>query len=523
MARVDVSGSETGSVNELDSVTIGGAGGTRTFGSSTTTPRAGLRSWRAVQTTPTSAGNIYGTITRAMSTGCVRFSFRFVTLPPSQDSIVSLRDNLGNGFCFGLNVSVNRMQVEDGAVAGNSSGSVEFTEPVVAGVWYDAYIRWNVSGATKQFWASFSNQELFLEQTSWSGTSVQNLNFGISTPPRSGLTSMEVLFDDIIIDNSNAAIDHGRFLVALRPNSDNLKDLLIPAAGTHFDDVSDNADGTFVQTTLAAAQFDLYGLTDCGIDTAIPALSRTIPAVYASIRAGGATDSVAATDQRIGLQLAGVNSALAQPTVSLTPTTKRAILVATTNPSGGNWSPADLNGLQIFVGKNASTLADIYTYIEVWVTAEVAIHINIAETAALADSEVVRGRPALTETITLAEVLNPRISVVLADTIALAESMDTRVRLDFSDGAALVDQLTSLKASLALDDGATLNEALLIKVSATLTDGATLADALSSLKASIALTDGATIVETYDHMIFVSYLLATGGTTVRKVIFGIFD
>ena len=536
MARIDASGAETGSINELNAVTIGGTGGTRTFTASTALFRSGTKSWRAEQVAPTVVGPIYGQMNfDAIATGCVRLSVLFQTPQPDNDgwTFLSIRDGDTGGAVVMYRVKtggVDRWNLSFLDATGLQVGAVESVQSAAVGVWHDIYVRWNVGGSPRVAACSVDNGPEFTTTAlaaQFPHTTLSRFLFGNGPPPAFGGSDIDVYFDDIIIDNTNAPIDHGRFLVGLTPSSDVQKQLLLPVTGTHFDDVNDMSDATAVATSIGGAEFDIYGLTDAGISTGIPAASITIPTVYGSIRAGSLTDTLIGSDQRVMLRLAGVDGTQAQPTVSVAPTTKRSLVVATTKPGGGNWTGADLDALQFKLGKQSGTLAITYTYQEAWATAEVAIQVNASEAASMAELNDVKNSLALTDSMSLSDTVTSitnRFEQI--DTPTLVDIISSlKVSKDFADTVDLTDSITSIKNWIAASDSATLSEvnAIFVRAFVNMDDAFTLTDAVSSVKASLALTDTVSEAAIGDLMIFISYLLATGGGTVVKRFYPIFD
>lgn len=526
MSRIACTGAESGSIKELDSVTIGGTGGTRTFAAETGQVRAGQKAWRSyISSAVTTPGRCDGQLNIAStSTGCARFSIYVAETDISSYAMfTAFNITLGQGIFFGVDWATGFFLVGgyDGTLF---AGQVNVAEATI-GRWYDVYMRWSLSG-TKTVTARVDNgaEVTATLPGTYTLTQVSRIRFGMNADTLSFAAKGDVYFDDIIIDNVNAAIDHGRYIAKITPNADTATAQwgTVGSGASHAARVTDGADppssdATGVNTTGSASQ-DIYETINLGL-SGFPA---KVSAIYGSLRHGDTADSP--TDSVHIDFLDGSNTIYLQSAVqagSTTPISRNNVVIYPWTPNGKTLS--ELDALRIRI-QNSTTAIRKVTVWEVWAMAEIAMQIDASESGVLSDSVSsltaslpLSETPAFSDLITSLTNRFEEIEVVsLTDGVTSLKNSSS-----FDESGITNEQITSLKNSLLLDDQGSLTDssAIFVKVQVSVEDGITLQDVVSSLKNSFETNDEIVEELILENMAFVSILLSGK----KKVIFGLFD
>lgn len=394
MARIDCSGAEVGSVIELDSVTTTLVVGA--FSSSTTRARSGSRSWKGQVTGATDppgaavsqeSGKGRMDVSPARTTFSVRFSFYVasadVAAAGESVSIFSLNDGV-----------LNKYIVPTFDPGGISFALVDsaLTGPYAYDTWHNVSIRCVLNIALPGNLDTFViriDKDTVTQVADTFDSGISFIEFGIVQARTAANAS--VYIDDIVTDSANIDIGDEFQLYYFKPSATDTAGLTLVGAATHHAAVTDQSDTSTVGITPAntANLVDIFSATDPRPSISAPGGVLNVACVYGSVRNGAATDSLLGTTNVFLWILSGVNSAFARPAPALLATTHRSTLVSTARPGGGAWQSADLAILKPTVGKEASALAESYTFEEVWLYAEALISVTVNDTS-----------PAISETST---------------------------------------------------------------------------------------------------------------------------
>lgn len=388
MARFDCSGAEVGSVIELDSTTTTLSVGA--FSSSTDQARSGSRSWKA-QITGSTLGTDQASGRMTVAGAPLSFSLRMsIFIPsgattPTPSTYGAFRVNFGaaESLVWSVQVEPTGFFLYDNDDSIKTLGAASL---YAYDTWHNFRLQVFVrtgAGALEDVIARCGSDSVSYSR-SFATAGVSSVDFGcvgVSTGP----ANLTIYVDDIVFDNSNTDIGSEFNLAFFAPSATDTPQLTLTGAATHHAAVTDESDTSTVGYTASTANIvDIFSATDPR--PSIPATAAVaVACVYGSCRNGGAVDTLAGVSRVFLWILSGVNSAFARPAPALVPTTRRSVLVSTTRPGGGAWQSADMAILKPTVGKETSTLAESFTFQEVWLYAELIVNVTPTDTPAISE------------------------------------------------------------------------------------------------------------------------------------------
>lgn len=498
--RRDCSGAEKGSTLELDSTTVTPVIGA--FLSATDQARSGTRSWKGTILGATSLlDRAFGTMARpgaAFDDGSIMFHFMVGAGGLSPSASINIANvKFGTNETITVRAIINAAGTAFTLECVGTNGVVSTSVLSFAGLALDSFqnvfLRWDINTAalaTDTFKARVNGSA---EQTStavnFATAGYSGFDFGILgqndlvnlTP---GLTCW---IDDIILDDVNAAeqIKDASFLVFHEANGEGTTTSWTASAGTKTACVTDESDATFVRQNVNNGE-QHFTLTDVGGGT-WPAGSLSIPAVYLSVRSVDNPDTALQGDIANGFRLSGTNGTTSTITNTDVATTFRSVRVDATKPGGGAWTQADLDNVQARHVALIDALESV-AISEAWAYSEIQIKIEIADPAALAESEpVITAKLDFPDALVLAEVPVERVTLSTDDALTFAESPQILNRFELADPIAFADALS-------------------IFVKVPLLDAIALADTVSQINVRADITDAMALGET--PSIFVRFELA---------------
>lgn len=534
MARRDASGAEKG-LQELNSTTtslVAALGGSYT--SDAANARSGLRAWHA---------NVNVLVATTLANFLSARMFGTLNLPatlPVISALIPIYVPSGSGALLG-NVNFVAFCIESGTTGTAATGiygRITFNASATA---YTLSIESSITGGTAlatypdlpcdkyNMVAITSNlnavgNESVDIQVNGAGSvtasaDVGVLNFGMIHVGILGINSvlnvganLDVYFDDIIVDDADAFIDAASFLIFHDPDATTFGWAGYPGAlVTAYWNDEDDATGGQSATNAQTVDVDVSNIPG----GTFPASGVSIIAVYGSSRDGKPAVTDLAGDYQFIYRESATNgtATVVTTTDSTTLTLRRSVHVRDVKPTGGAWTVAALNGLQLRLVSALGALEKVRVS-ELWAYSEVSIKIAVSDNVPLTDALTsINVDVAIANSIALAEALAIKAALSLNDGSLLAEALSVVNRFSLADAIPLTEAL-AVRATIALADGSPLTEALSIEVIADLTDAIGLGEALA-ITVKVNLTDDGPLVDSVLRVIYVPQGTGGGGSAAE--------
>lgn len=323
--------------------------------------------------------------------------------------------------------------------------------------------------------------------------------------------SLNIHFDDIILDDANAFISDASFLAFHDVDTLITHGWLNGGSSTSPGNLRDEDDATNVHSSTNG-QIEEVHLTN--LTGTFPASGASIIVVYASTRDAKNAPTDLSGDYTIGFQEGATAGATTTVTVGTdTVVLRRSIHIATVKPTGGAWTASALNAASLRLISAIGTLESVYVS-ETWVYSEIQVKIAVEDTHPLLNELTsINADVPLTETIPLTEATSIRATVTIEDTDLLVEALALRAALNLSDTDPLVEEL-SIRATVALADTIPVTETLSIRVVTMLTDTLGLAEEVTSINVKVSIADEIPLLDIPLRVIYVPQGTGGGGVII---------
>jgi hypothetical protein len=511
MARQKHTGAEVAALLELDSSSVGA---NSIFESSATFARSGARSWRAHKPATALGEAAFGSYVLAAAANYWVSGVIRVDSTNWADGVSREVMQLGAGAGEFVVVDAQRNGSDLQLQVGVRNGIGElFGNPITIANGIDSWVPFVLAG---DFNAGADNASVWAIVDDSSGTILQSLvsndrisanfdslDFGLT---ESSVDAARVYFDDLVVDNSDAGIGSfplapwNRHLIYIEPSADNGAQgwATVGAGADHAARVSDGDDTTGNQATGNGALNDLY---DCSNSTASGGIANTITGASFPAASFYSRDQLPVASVVQGVYTFRLTAAAANFdtnfTVPLAGVTLRTI-IRNTDPGGGAWSQADIDGTQFApryaAGQGATAGARVN---EMWGYFEASLGSNLSDPFTFVETaQEIKAKVNLSDPFSIVETASIKAKVDLSDPLSFVDVEAIKAKIDQSDPASIVE-IQDIEGRVDLSDSLTTSETQGIKAKVNLTDPMSFTDE-EKIKAKIALDDPLTIVETVE-------------------------
>ncbi|MHB8573548.1 MAG: hypothetical protein ACYDAY_11455 [Candidatus Dormibacteria bacterium] len=492
MARVDATGAEQGTLNELDSTSVVGSG---TVQSSTAQARSGARSWHFKVTAGTDAatGTLSGPLPATTS-----FAIRGSIFVPTGGISVANDDTVlkitfasaAGSQGLALHAILNAGKLRLRVVGSNTTGAYAGGTLDVSGLAFDTWHDFCIKGTVNTSPSATETYDFRVNRGAYQTATAGDYAAGVLSSgsivmgyAAAGGGASECFLDDIIIDDVNADINDARFLAYLRPDADD-EGHGSPSAWTTIGGgaaskhaaISDGSDATWIQAPGGGATDKQEGIGLSDIAGTLPA-GAVLQAIYGSWRHTGTVPAqFAATTFAVQDAAGNTSAGPFSAGVGASTVTDRSCAVAAITSKAAS----DVAGFVLLFDGNPTSGVPSVEVFEAWAYVEVAVTASLTDSASASDavssdSATLTTSDSLAESSTLASLTNATAG---------------------SDSAALSDVLTTLSASFALNEAPSLADALVLTVVFALADSAAAADSAQVSVTFPTQLDAATLADT---------------------------